>query len=47
MQNEGGPLMCSEDSECRGSRYCSEYGICMGEDECDEKKPDNCEIDES
>ena len=39
--------MCSEDSECRGSRYCSEYGICMGEDECDEKKPDNCEIDES
>ena len=37
MENSGGPLMCSEDSECRGNRYCSKYGFCMGDDENDQE----------
>ena len=47
MQNENGPLMCDDDSQCRGNRHCSKYGFCMGDDECDKKEPDNCDIDES
>ena len=55
--NPLGPSMCETSAECRGERYCSEFGWCQGDHNCqddgeddtnpDPQPSDKCEIDES
>ncbi len=39
-----GPNKCHGDSDCQGSRTCSEWGWCQGDSNCPD---DRCLIDES
>lgn len=47
-KNELGPGMCTFDEDCKGARYCSAAGMCMGESGCGDEEPvDNlCAINE-
>ena len=45
-QNEMGWGRCASDSDCRGFRECSAYGLCMGKEYCEEPLPEPCEIEE-
>ena len=37
-KNPLGPHKCSNDNECEGFRYCSEWGWCHGQSGCDDKE---------
>ena len=49
--NSMGPGMCSESSQCKGERVCSDLYYCVGYSNCPDDREwdflDKCEIDES